>query len=123
MYRLFPFSSLARELNLTASCLGRSSYFSPEGKIALMLLKSYTSLSDRDLITRLNSDLHYQLFCGARISPLNPLTNFKIVSEIRCEIGRKMDIDKLQGVLVWAWKPLFGIAVFRSYKLHNFTKM
>ena len=48
--QLFPFSALAKLLKLKESSLGRTSYFSPEGKIALMVLKSYTSayLSDDD---------------------------------------------------------------------------
>jgi len=105
IYRLFPFSALAQSLGLKESSLGRDSYFSPEGKIALMFLKSYTSLSDKDLVSQLNANIHYQLFCGVRINPLNPLSNFKIISEIRCEIGRKLDIDSLQQILASHWKP------------------
>ena len=101
----FLFSALAQSLRLKDSVSGRESYFSPEGKIALMVLKSYTSLSDKDLTAQLNANFHYQLFCGVRIDPLNPLTNFKIVSEIRCEISKLMDIDKLQQVLASHWKP------------------
>ena len=41
----FPFSELARQIHLKSSTLGRKSYFSPEGKIALMVLKSYTNFS------------------------------------------------------------------------------
>ncbi|MGI6048023.1 MAG: hypothetical protein ACOYEG_08470 [Petrimonas sp.] len=29
---------------------GRKSYFSPEGKVALMILKAYTNFSDAELI-------------------------------------------------------------------------
>jgi hypothetical protein len=105
IYGLFPFEQLAQSLGLKTSRLGRNSYFSAEGKIALMLLKSYTSLSDKDLIAQLNANIHYQLFCGVRINPLNPLNNFKIVSEIRCEIGRSLDIDSLQKVLACSWNP------------------
>ena len=105
IHRLFPFTALAQSLGLKDSALGRASYFSPEGKIALMLLKSHTSLSDKDLITQLNANIHYQIFCGVRINPLNPLSNFKIISEIRCEIGSLMNIDNLQQVLASHWKP------------------
>jgi hypothetical protein len=105
IHNLLPFRSLANELGLKKTSLGRDSYFSPDGKIALMFLKSYTGLSDRDLLSQLNANIHYQLFCGVRIHPLNPLTNFKIISEIRCEIGSRMDIDKLQQVLASHWKP------------------
>ena len=42
LYRAIPFASLANSLGLKESEQGRVSYFSPEGKLALMLLKSYT---------------------------------------------------------------------------------
>ena len=53
---LFPFSELARQMHLKSSPLGRKSYFSPEGKIALMVLKSYTNFSDSQLIEHLNGN-------------------------------------------------------------------
>ena len=102
---MFPFTALAKSLKLKESTLGRDSYFTPEGKIALMLLKSYTCLSDQDLIAQLNANIHYQIFCRVRINPLNPLSNFKIVSEIRCELSKKLDIDSLQQILASHWKP------------------
>lgn len=105
IYKSFPFEHLSKELGLRECSRGRSSYFSSAGKIALMVLKAYTSLSDRDLIAQLNANLHYQLFCGVRINPLRPLDNFKIVSEIRCEIGRQLDIHKAQQLLAAYWKP------------------
>jgi len=105
LHELFPFTELAQSLGLTENTLGRKSYFSPEGKIGLMVLKSYTQLSDEDLIAQLNANIHYQLFCDICIHPLHPLTNFKIVSEIRCQIADKLDIDSSQQVLAWHWKP------------------
>ena len=105
LHRLFPFSDLARNIGLKESPLGRNSYFSPEGKIGLMVLKSYSGLSDEDILAQLNANIHYQIFCGVRINPLDPLTNFKIISEIRCEIGEKMDINSFQQVLASHWKP------------------
>ena len=53
--------------------VGRKSYFSPEGKVALMFLKSYTGLSAPKLMEQLNANVHYQIFCGIRISPVNPV--------------------------------------------------
>ena len=107
LYRSIPFSELAASLGQRESRVGRRSYFSGAGKVALMVLKSYTGLSDRDLVAQLNSNLHYQLFCGVRINPLKPLDNFKIVSEIRCELARKLDIGTLQRVLAGYWKAWF----------------
>ncbi len=39
------------------------------------------------------------------IAPRNPITNFKIVSEIKCELADSIDIDKQQMVLAKNWKP------------------
>ena len=105
LHKLIPFARLAQSLGLKDRSPGRDSYFSPEDKVGLMILKSYTSLSDRDLITQLNANIHYQLFCGVRIHPLNPLTGFKTVSEIRCQIGKRLDMDSLQQIPASCWKP------------------
>ena len=48
----------------TWGCLkivGRRNIFSPSAKIAIMVLKAYTGLSDRHLVEHLNGNLHY---CG-----------------------------------------------------------
>ena len=105
LHSLFPFSELAQQMNLHESRLGRKSYFSPEGKIALMVLKSYTNFSDSQLIEHLNGNIHYQLFCGVQIDPLHPLTNPKIVSAIRQELAARLDIESLQLILAEQWKP------------------
>ena len=105
LHSLFPFSELARQMHLKSSALGRKSYFSPEGKIALMVLKSYTNFSDSQLIEHLNYNIHYQLFCGVQIDPLHPLTNSKIVSVIRQELADRLDIESLQLILAEHWKP------------------
>lgn len=105
LYRAFPFSEFCKSIGLRDNPLGRKSYFSPEGKVALMLLKSYTNFSDFELIEHLNGNIHYQLFCGVSIHPQHPLTNHKIVSDIRVEIAGLLDIDSAQQVLVSRWKP------------------
>ena len=92
-------------MHLKSSALGRKSYFSPEGKIALMVLKSYTNFSDSQLIEYLNGNIHYQLFCGVQIDPLHSLTNSKIVSAIRQELAEHLDIESLQLILAEHWKP------------------
>ena len=73
LHALFPFSELTRQMHLKSSALGRKSYFSPEGKIALMVLKSYTNFSDAQLIEHLNGNIHYQLFCKLPIKYLYKL--------------------------------------------------
>lgn len=105
LHQAFPFSSFCKSIGLEQNTLGRKSYFSPEGKVALMLLKAYTDFSDFKLIEHLNGNIHYQLFCGVSIHPHHPLTNHKIVSDIRVEIASLLDIDSAQQALAEHWKP------------------
>ena len=85
--------------------VGRKSYFSPEGKVALMFLKSYTRLSAPKLMEQLNANIHYQIFCGIRISPVNPLTNYKLIDDIILELSKRLKIQAQQESLAEAWKP------------------
>ena len=80
LHALFPFKLFCQSTGLVSSRMGCPSLFSPEGKVALMLLKSYTGFSDADLVSHLNGNIHFQLFCGVYIHPSRPLTNHKIES-------------------------------------------
>jgi len=108
VYRLFPFSSIAKSFGLRDNPRGRSSYFSSEGKIALMLLKSYSGLSDERLIEQINGSIYYQLFCGIFIRPGKEIKDPKLVSKIRCELSHRLDINTFQKVLADSWKPLMN---------------
>lgn len=105
LHSLFPFKAFCQSMGLTSTRAGRPSYFSPEGKVALMLLKAYTGFSDAVLVEHLNGNLHYQFFCGVYIHPSHPLTNYKIVSAIRSELAGLLDVDSVQQVLAGYWKP------------------
>ena len=84
---------------------GRKSYFSPEGKVALMFLKAYTGLSSPKLMEQLNANIHYQIFCGIRINSKNPLTNYKLIDDIILELSNRLKIQNQQEALAEAWKP------------------
>jgi len=104
IHRAIPWDELVKALRLQSSKKGPSSIFSPKGKIALMFLKNYSGCSDKRLMDQVNSNIDYQFFCDVFLGAEHRLTNYKIVSEIRCELGRKMDVDKLQGVLAGHWR-------------------
>jgi hypothetical protein len=70
-----------------------------------MILKNYVGCSDKRLIEQLNGNIHFQYFCDIVIPFDAPLTNFKIVSQIRCELASKLKIRELQEILAQAWKP------------------
>ena len=84
---------------------GRKSFFTPEGKVALAFLKMYTGLSAPKLMEALNGNIHYQIFCGIRISPEKQLTNYKLIDGILLELSRKLKVQEQQKVLADAWKP------------------
>ena len=105
LHSVFPFDRIAKSVGLSERRLGRRNIFTPSAKIAIMVLKSYTGFSDRQLVEHLNGNIHYQLFCGIMIDPSFPITNYKIVSAIRNETASVLDIDALQEVLASHWKP------------------
>ena len=108
-HALLPLREMAIRFGLIDSVprrkVGRKSYFSPEGKVALMFLKSYTGLSAPKLMEQLNANIHYQIFCGIRISSANPLTNYKLIDDIILELSKRLKIQTQQESLAETWKP------------------
>ena len=58
-----PLREMAENFGLTSKSIrakkGRKTYFTPEGKVALMFLKMYTGLSSPKLMEHLNGNVHY----------------------------------------------------------------
>jgi len=104
IHQAIPWDSLVKSFGVAEKSVGSKMLFSPKGRIALMFLKHYACCSDRKLIEQLNSNLDYQFFCDIHLG-LSRLTNFKIVSQIRCELADNLDIDTLEKVLFINWKP------------------
>ena len=104
IYQVIPWKELFKSLKIKENRKGRQAYFSPQGKLALMFLKAYTGLSDRKLIENLNGNIHFQMFCDIYMGYYK-LIDFKIVSKIRTELAKKLDIPSNQEVLAKAWKP------------------
>ena len=76
MKRLLPLHEMAVNFGLVSNHperkRGRKSFFSPEGKVALMFLKMYTQLSAPKLLEQLNGNVYYQIFCDVYVNPLCP---------------------------------------------------
>ena len=104
IYSVIPWDDLVKGFGLKEPSKGPGSYFSPNGKIALLLLKHYACCSDHKLIEQLNSNLDYQFFCDIYLG-LDRLTNSKIVSDIRCELSCYLKIEKLEKILYNYWSP------------------
>lgn len=83
---------------------GRPEVLHLEAQICLMFLKSYSGLSDAELISRLNTDIHYQLFCNMIVLPNKPIKDFKILSRIRTKLSRKLDVNDFQKIIAKSLK-------------------
>lgn len=104
IYQGIPWIDLENHFNIKSSSKGPNSIFSPQGKIALMILKHYACCSDRKLIEQLNSNIDYQFFCDIHLG-LKRLDNYKIVSQIRTELSSKLHIEAIERILYGHWAP------------------
>jgi hypothetical protein len=104
IHSAIPWDELVKSFKIKVSHKGPDCYFSPKGKIALMFLKHYACCSDQKLVEQLNSNIDYQFFCDIHLG-LKRLTNFKIVSDIRCELSANLKIADLEKLLCAYWMP------------------
>lgn len=107
IYVAVPWDELVTAFKLGESKKGPRSIFSPKGKLALMFLKNYSGLSDRKLTEQLNGNLDWQFFCDIYLGS-DRLENFKMISEVRCELAGKLDMDKVQRAFYEHWSPYIG---------------
>lgn len=99
-----PWQELIKHFGIKEHKKGPSRIFSPKGMLALMFLKSYVDCSDRKLIEHLNGNINFQLFCDLLLKG-ERITNYKIVSDIRTCLGKRLNIKEGQKVLARYWKP------------------
>lgn len=104
IYQAVPWDDLVSAFGLKEPRKGPAPIFGPQGKLALMFLKNYSGCSDRRLMEGLNGNLDWQFFCGIYLGS-DRLANFKIISEIRTELSKKLDMDKVQRALYGHWAP------------------
>lgn len=102
IYVAIPWDDLVSVFKIQESNKGTKNYFSPKGKLALMFLKHYACCSDRKLIEQLNANVDYQFFCDIHLG-FHRLTNYKIVSQIRCELAQNLSIEKAEKALFHNW--------------------
>jgi len=103
IYSAIPWDNLVVVFKIKEFNKGTRCIFSPKGKLALMFLKHYACCSDKKLIEQLNSNIDYQLFCDIHIG-LERIANYKIVSQIRCELAKNLNIDTTEKVFYQHWK-------------------
>ena len=69
-----------------------------------MFLKHYTGLSDEKLLTAFQTTWAYQMFCGCRLKIDEVIRDNTFISRIRIYLYRHCDMQKVQNVLINAWK-------------------
>jgi hypothetical protein len=106
IYSSIPWEELSKSFGLTDFRKGPTSVFSPKGKLGLMFLKHYAQVSDKKLIEQLNSNIDYQFFCDIYLG-FERILNYKIVSQIRCELAENLNISDHEIVLSEHWSPYF----------------
>jgi len=104
VYQAIPWGDLIKSLRIREYKKGPMRMFSPQGMLALMLLKSYVDCSDRKLIEYLNGNIDFQMFCGLFLG-VERISNYKIVSDIRGCLSSRLDVRQQQEVLARYWKP------------------
>lgn len=102
IYTAIPWDDLVSVFKIEESLKGTKNYFSPKGKLGLMFLKHYACCSDKKLIEQLNANIDYQFFCDIALGH-HRLTNYKIVSQIRCELAQNLSIEKVEKILFKNW--------------------
>ena len=86
---------------------GPNSRIGIKGGVALMFLKSYTSLSDKKLVERLNTDYAFQLFCGIRLKPGEWIHDEDLVGRWRRLLAPFIEANgykEIQEALAASWK-------------------
>jgi hypothetical protein len=106
LYLTIPFRELAAQFgpNVRRKAQGVKAIFSIEGGLGLMFLKHYSGLSDAKLIEQLNTNWHYQMFCGLVPKVAYGIKDKDIVGRWRRFFGLRLDIASMQKPLATAWK-------------------
>lgn len=86
IYLAVPWDSLVKTIGAGEAKKGPRPLFAPKEKIALMRLKHYADCCDRKLMEGLNGNFDWQFFCDIYFVT-DRLENYKILSEIRCELA------------------------------------
>ncbi len=71
---------------------------------ALMFLKSYLNISDRQLLERYNTDWSLQYFCGKVLAENEQIKDMTILTRIRAYLEKHCEWENFQEVLINHWK-------------------
>lgn len=108
VYQSLPWEQLADCLPNENSGPGAPRWFSSQGMLGIMFLKSYLGLSDEKLVERFNTDWSLQLFCNKLLAENEQIKDKAILSRIRSYIAENTDWEQLQHILIQHWKRDMG---------------
>lgn len=104
IYKLIPWDDLVKLLPEKKNPAGAPSYLTRAGYFGLMFLKHYTGLSDEKLLAAFQTNYAYQMFCGCRLKVGQVIRDNAFVSRTRSYLAKYCDMNKVQKVLIEAWK-------------------
>lgn len=99
-----PWEQLACCLPAENKGPGAPRWFDAKGMFAMMFLKAYLNVSDRQLIERFNTDYSLQMFCGKVLAQDKQIRDYTIMTGIRSYIEEHCEWEKVQSVLLNHWK-------------------
>ena len=99
-----PWEELAALLPEENTGPGAPKWFDARGMFALMFLKAYLNVSDRQLIERFNTDYSLQMFCGKLLAEDKQIRDTTIMTRVRKYIEEHCEWERIQEVLLDCWK-------------------
>jgi IS5 family transposase len=99
-----PWEELAALLPKENTGPGAPKWFDAKGMFALMFLKAYLNVSDRQLIERFNTDYSLQMFCGKLLAEDKQIRDTTILTRVRKYIEEHCEWERIQEVLLDCWK-------------------
>lgn len=99
-----PWDALVACLPEARTGRGAPSWFGGKGMFALMFLKSYLNISDRQLLERYNTDWSLQYFCGKVLAENQQIKDMTIMTRIRAYLENHCEWENFQEVLIRHWK-------------------
>ena len=99
-----PWDDLVACLPAERSGRGAPCWFGGKGMFALMFLKAYLNVSDRQLLERYNTDWSLQYFCGKVLAENQQIKDMTIMTRIRAYIEKHCEWEEIQDVLISHWK-------------------
>lgn len=108
LYDSLPLEELGKLLPVKHKRSGAPCWFDPKGLIALLFLQAYTRLSDRQFVDHLNGNWQMQMFCGIQLKINEAIKDKNLMSRVRSQVSKFIDLDQVQTKLMKFWKPYMG---------------